>query len=178
MDIPVIVETERLILRKPIIDDAQAVYTTYATDPDVTKYLTWKPHDSVETTKIVLNSFLKGWDEKTEFSFMIVIRDTDTLIGNITLRVDAHGGNVGYVLGKNHWNKGYMTEALEAIVQMALQQKNIYRVWAVHDVENEASGKVLEKAGMRYEGILYKWLISPNIGQVPRDCKCYSIVKD
>ena len=70
-----------------------------------------------------------------------------------------------------------MTEAVRAVVEWALSQPGIYRVWAVCDVDNAASAKVLEKVGMRCEGILRRWVIHPNIDAAPRDCYCYAIIK-
>lgn len=177
MKAPDHLETDRLILRKPVIEDAPAVFSTYAQDPDVTKYLTWKPHENIEVTQEVINNFIKKWNGGSEFSFMIILREEKKLIGNISIRFDSHGGNLGYVLAKEYWGNGYMTEALQSVITWAFAQGSVYRVWAVFDIENEASGKVMEKAGMQYEGILRKWLISPNISDIPRDCKCYSIVK-
>jgi RimJ/RimL family protein N-acetyltransferase len=95
----------------------------------------------------------------------------------IAARVDGHKWELGYVLARGYWGRGYMTEALKALVNWAVQQSEIYRVWAVCDVDNLASARVMEKAGMRREGILRRWSIHPNVSDEPRDSYCYSIVK-
>jgi len=70
-----------------------------------------------------------------------------------------------------------MSEALTSVVQWALAQPEIYRVWATCDIENLASARVLERIGMEREGVLRRWLVHPNVGNEPRDCLCYSVVK-
>ena len=70
-----------------------------------------------------------------------------------------------------------MTEALQPLVNWVINQPEIYRVWAVCDCENLASARVLEKIGMTREGVLRRWLIHPNLSDVPRDCLCYAKVK-
>jgi RimJ/RimL family protein N-acetyltransferase len=86
--------------------------------------------------------------------------------------------NLGYVLGRKFWGQGYMTEAVRAVVDYALAEPEVFRVWAVCDVENAASARVLEKAGMRREGILRRWSMHPNISDEPRDSLCYARVKE
>ncbi len=71
-----------------------------------------------------------------------------------------------------------MSEALTAVVQWAFAQPGIYRVWATCDVDNVASAGVLERVGMQREGVLRRWLVHPNVSDRPRDCFCYSIVKE
>ena len=95
----------------------------------------------------------------------------------IDLRIEGHRADFGYVLGRDYWGQGYATEALQAVVEYALSQDSIVRVWAVCDVENTASARVMEKAGLKREGILRKYIINPHISDEPRDCYCYSIVK-
>jgi RimJ/RimL family protein N-acetyltransferase len=70
-----------------------------------------------------------------------------------------------------------MSEVLTSVVQWALGQPGIYRVWATCDVDNVASARVLERVGMEREGVLRRWLVHPNVGEEPRDCICYSIVR-
>jgi ribosomal-protein-alanine N-acetyltransferase len=107
-----------------------------------------------------------------------LVRKKDTqLIGMIEIRISKHKADLGYVLTKSEWGKGYMPEAVKVIIDWALRQNNIYRVWAVCDLENDSSARVMEKVGMRKEGVLKRWLIHPNIAPEPRDCFCYSVSK-
>ncbi len=95
----------------------------------------------------------------------------------ITVRADAHRWELGYVLARSNWGKGYMTEAVKGLVHWAFQQPAIFRVWAVCDVDNLASARVMEKAGMKREGTLRRWSVHPNVSDEPRDSYCYAIVK-
>jgi RimJ/RimL family protein N-acetyltransferase len=95
----------------------------------------------------------------------------------IEMRIDRFRADFGYAIAKPYWGNGYTTEAAKIIIQWALKQESIYRVWAICDVENLASARVMEKAGMQKEGILRRFTIHPNISAEPRDCYCYAIVK-
>lgn len=95
----------------------------------------------------------------------------------IDVRPQGQRVEIGYVLARAFWNHGYITEAAQAMVDWALRQPEIFRVWAVCDVDNVASSRVLEKIGMRREGVLRRWIIHPNMSAEPRDCYCYAITK-
>ncbi len=172
------ITTDRLSLRKPMMEDAAPIFQLYAQDQKVTKYLTWKPHQSITDTKTFLGRCLDNWKKGISFPWTIVRKKDKQLIGMLEIvGVDHTGIHLGYVLARPYWGNGYMTEALREIIDWALKQKDIYRVWAICDVENFASTRVMEKAGMQKEGILRRWVKTPYFGDKPRDCYCYSIVK-
>lgn len=177
MNPPQVWETDRLRLRRPMMTDAEEIFRQYARDPEVTKYLTWRPNREVEETRAFLRACLVAWEEGKSFQWAIVRKEDDRFLGMIALRVDGHKLEMGYVLAKSHWGKGYMTEAVTALIDWALKQEEIYRVWAVCDVENRASARVLEKAGMKCEGILRRWTVHPTRSEEPRDSYCYSITR-
>jgi RimJ/RimL family protein N-acetyltransferase len=171
-------ETERLYLRRPVIEDATSIFEQYAQDKEVTKYLTWKPHQSIKDTSKFLKRCSKAWKEGTSFPWAIVRKSDNHLLGMIEIvAIDHAGALVGFVLAKRYWDSGYMTETLKAVIDWCLNQKRIFRVWAFCDVENRSSARVMEKAGMQREGILRRWIKLPQLGDKPRDCFCYSIVK-
>ena len=85
--------------------------------------------------------------------------------------------DLGYALSRRCWGQGLMSEALASVVQWALAQPEIFRVWATCDLDNAASARVLERVGMEREGVLRRWLVHPNLSDAPRDALCYSIVK-
>jgi len=172
------IETNRFILRKPMMEDASPIFKLYAQDPEVTKYLTFKPHQSIDETKTFLKRCLANWKNNTSFPWTIIRMKDKQLIGMIEIvNIDHTGVNLGYVLARPYWGQGYMTEVLQKIIAWALNQNDIYRVWAICDIENTASTRVLQKSGMQREGILRRWVILPNMSEVPRDCFCYSIVR-
>jgi len=83
----------------------------------------------------------------------------------------------GYVLGRAHWGKRLMPEALSYLVNWSMDQPEIFRAWAFCDVENPASARVMEKAGMTREGVLRRWHVCPSIGPEPRNCIVCAKVK-
>jgi ribosomal-protein-alanine N-acetyltransferase len=158
-------ETERFTLRKPRMDDARAIFSAYAQDPLVTRYMTWRPHKNLEETYRIVELMLKLWDEGDAYSYAITLKNSDSVIGMIAMHPDGFKVGIGYVLARPYWNKGYITEP------------DIYRVFATCDIENLASVRAMEKVGMQREGILRKYIVHPNISDEPRDAYMYAIVK-
>ena len=171
------VETERLVLRLPVRDDAKRIYEAFGTDPEVTRYLGWRPHTSPEQAEEAMSRRLAALAEGRELSWVLTLRETGELIGNLSLWPGGHQVELGYVLGRAHWNRGYMTEAARALIDWALAQDGVYRVWASADVDNTASARVLEKCGMRHEGVLRRFGVHPNVSAEPRDCVLYARVR-
>ncbi|MBV9958558.1 MAG: GNAT family N-acetyltransferase [Acidobacteria bacterium] len=174
---PLRIETARLVLRKPVAEDATAIFEAYAQDELVARYLTWPPHENVEVTERVVAGCIAAWEGGARFPYVIELRETGAVVGMIEMRHDEFRVDVGYVLAREHWGRGLMTEALREIVAWALSQEKIYRVSATCDTENAGSARVLEKAGMQREGILRRRAVHPNMSPEPRDCYCYSAVK-
>jgi ribosomal-protein-alanine N-acetyltransferase len=177
MNPPEQIETERLILRKPRMEDAPAIHTGYAQDPEVTRYLTWRPNKDLKETHHFVELGLKLWDEGSAYSYAITLKGSDSVIGMIAMHPDGFKVGIGYVLASPYWGKGYMTEAARAVTNWLLAQPDIFRVFATCDVENPASARVMEKVGMVREGILRRNSIHPNVGDEPRDSYIYAIVK-
>ncbi len=170
-------ETPRLLLRPPVMEDAETIYQAYATDKLVTRFLMWQPHRSIEETEHFLKRCRQVWRDGSAFPWVITLKQNNEMIGMVELSVDGHKAELGYVLAQSYWDQGYASEAASLVVDWTIAQPSIFRVWAVCDVDNHASGRVLEKAGMQLEGTLRRWLMHPNTGQKPRDCYVYSIVK-
>ncbi|MFH0909051.1 MAG: GNAT family N-acetyltransferase [bacterium] len=173
---PKTLSTKRLSLRQVRRSDAKPIFTTYAQDHEATRYLVWRPHRDIEETREFIQRCAEAWQKGTEFTWAICLRD-NTLIGCIALRIDGFKADTGYVIARPFWGKGFASEALKAVVDWAMQQPWIFRVWAVCDVENPASARVMEKVGMKKEGLLRRWIIHPHMSSAPRDCLCYSRVK-
>ena len=168
---------ERLTLRRPRMDDVPVIFAAYAQDPEVTRYMTWRPHKNVEETYRIVKLMLTHWDAGSAYSYVITLKDSDSAIGMITMHPDGFKVGLGYVLARPHWGKGYMSEAALAVTNWLLEQPDVYRVFAICDVENLASTRVMEKAGMTREGILHRNSIHPNVSDEPRDSYIYAIVK-
>ena len=174
---PDTLETDRLLLRLPIIHDADAIFEAYAQDEEVTKFLIWRPHQKIDTTRKFIHRCIRSWKEETAFPWVIVRKKDERLIGMIELRIEGFRADLGYVIAREFWGQGYATEVTKFVIEWALTQEHIYRVWATCDIENLASARVLEKASMQLEGILRRHIIHPNISDEPRNSFCYSIVK-
>jgi [ribosomal protein S5]-alanine N-acetyltransferase len=174
---PEILETERLRLRKPGLQDAEEIFRKYAQDPEVTKYLTWQPNRNAQETYDFVRACLQAWDDGKSFHWVVVRKEDQEILGMATARADDHKWELGYVLARSYWGKGYMTEVVKKLVDCGVKQEGIYRVWSVCDVDNLASARVMEKAGMQREGILRRWSMHPTISAEPRDSYCYSITK-
>ena len=176
---PTLIETKRLFLRKPRMEDAPAVFDGWARHPEVTCYLTWHPHESVKQTEELLVRSIEAWDGGTNFRYLLEIKESGALAGMIELRLEKEPFKVsfGYTGAYAQWGKGYMTEAVRACIQWAFGQPTVYRVYATVDVDNIPSQRVLEKAGMQREGLLRRESFHPNISPEPRDCYMYAIVK-
>jgi RimJ/RimL family protein N-acetyltransferase len=170
-------ETDRLLARPPTFADAQVIFENYASDPEVAKYMTWRPHRDVVETLEFLGRCERVWVDGSAFPWSLWLKNTGEFVGFCEIRVHGSSVDLGYALSRRWWRHGLMSEALRSVVQWALAQSDIYRVWATCDVENLASARVLERVGMEREGNLRRWLVHPNISDTPRDCLCYSIVK-
>jgi RimJ/RimL family protein N-acetyltransferase len=169
--------TTRLLLRPPRMSDAPAIFSKYAQDLEATRYLVWRPSKNIQETEEFLKRYVAGWGIDSDFPWAITLKENGELIGMTGLRINWFKADLGYVLGRPWWGHGYATEAVRPIVDWALSQPSIYRVWAMCDVDNLASARVLEKVGMSREGVLRRSQMHPNVSDEPRDSYCYAIVK-
>jgi ribosomal-protein-alanine N-acetyltransferase len=176
MQPPLHIETERLTLRLPRVTDADAIFTRYASDPEVPRYMTWAPHQSPSETVAFLERSLQSADTGQRWPWVITERGgNDQAIGMFTLAQDnSFCVHFGYVLARTHWGQGLIVEAASAILEWVQQQPEIYRCYAVCDVENRASARVLEKLKLRYEGILRRAILHPNARREPSDVHMFS----
>ena len=151
------IETERLILRRFTLKDAVYMYYNWASDPEVTKYLTWPAHTSLKVTRDLLEEWVPRYADGGYFNWVIEYKETGKPIGNISvvkLNENTEAADIEYCMGRAYWGKGLMPEALMAVVEYLFDVVGLNRIAACHDVNNPNSGKVMKKAGMRWEGIL------------------------
>jgi ribosomal-protein-alanine N-acetyltransferase len=169
--------TERLLLRRPVPDDAPLIAREYAHDPEVTRYLLFRPDQTDGEIADFVDTCVGNWEKQKSYAWVIERRDTGELAGMIDARIDSYMVNVGYVLARRQWGNGFAAEALRAVVGWALEQPEIHRIWAVCAVENAPSMRVLEKAGLGRESFLPANMVFPNLGPEMHDCVCYSLVR-
>lgn len=174
---PIEYVTKRLIIREPIQSDALALFENYTRDPEVTKYLTWVPHKSIDETKRWIDFCIQNATTDKGVNRVIALKEDNQAIGMFDFQVHGFDVHFGYVLAKAYWNKGLMTEAMQQAVEYYHQVQCIYRIWAVHDIENPASGRVMTKLGLKYEGTLKRYTIHPNLSNEPRDVCLYALTR-
>ncbi len=155
-------ETDRLILRPFAMADAEAMWRNWASDPEVTKFLTWPAHESVDVSKMVLSDWTSQYERPDYYQWAIVPKDLMEPIGSMAVvhQNEKHQRvEIGYCIGKNWWRRGYTSEALSRLVRFFFEELEVRRVEARHDPHNPGSGAVMRKSGMHYEGTLrqYGW---------------------
>ena len=170
-------ETERLILRRFTVDDAEAMFHNWASDPEVTKYLTWPTHKSVEDSKWFIDFCLGNYPDSAFYNWVLELKDTHELIGNIsfvTVLEEVNSMELGWVIGREYWGKGYAPEAAGKVFDTVFDEVGVNCIFAFHDINNPKSGAAMKKLGMKFEGILRQCKRN-NQGIV--DCARYSILK-
>ncbi len=151
------IETQRLILRRFTIEDADDMFNNWASDPEVTRYLTWPVHPSVEFTRSLLIEWVSQYENGGHFNWAMELKETGRVIGDISvvkLNENTQAADMGYCMSRAYWGQGLMPEALEAVMAYLFDVVGLNRIAACHDVNNPKSGRVMDKAGMRQEGIL------------------------
>lgn len=171
-------ETERLVLRRFTLEDAGAMYRNWASDPEVTKFLTWPTHSSVDVTKMVLADWVADYEKEDTYQWCIARKENDEPIGNIAVvssNPKAEAFEIGYCISRKCWHQGITSEALKAVMHFLLEEVGAKRIESRHDTKNPHSGNVMKKCGLKYEGtrIQADW---NNTGIC--DCALYGYVKD
>lgn len=168
-------ETPRLVLRQPCAADARLVFEAYAQDPEVARYMIWRPHVALAETEAFIAGCIEAWSNGARKPYMLALRDNaQQPIGMLEARMHSHTVDIGYVLTRQHWGQGFMPEAVHALTEAALGLPRFFRVQATCDVENLASARALEKAGFMREARLERYTVHPNISSEPRDCFMYA----
>ena len=146
---------ERLVLRPYRLEDAPAMYQNWCSDPEVCRFLTWHPHQDVAETEALLSLWVPAYCQDACYRWGITL--DGELIGNISV-VRWNERNVvaelGYCLGRQWWGQGYMTEAFRLVIDFLFQQVGFRRIAMRHARENIGSGRVMQKAGLKYEGCM------------------------
>lgn len=148
-------ETERIILRKISVDDADDMYE-YSKEYGVTKYLTWSPHADKGVTLDYLIYLQDRYKTGDFFDWAVVCKDTDKMIGTCgftRFHFKDNGAEIGYVLNPNYYGKGIATEVVGRVVRFGFENLRLERIEGRFMIENEASRRVMEKNGMIFEGV-------------------------
>ena len=149
------IETKRLLLRAFQPGDAEPMYRNWASDPEVTKFLTWPTHKSVEVSQAVVDSWVKESAGAKYYQWAIVPKELGEPIGSISavkVNEETDSATIGYCIGRAWWGQGIVVEALRALIAFFFDEVEANCVNACHDPRNPNSGKVMRKSGMTYEG--------------------------
>lgn len=172
-------ETDRLILRRFEINDVDGMFYNWATDSLTCRYLSWDIHDNIEFTMSIITSWINEYDNGS-YNWVVELKDTNEIIGSISaVKINKKHSNVelGYCYGSKYWGKGYASEALRCVIEFFLNVCNIHLVEAFHISGNPASGRVMEKAGMKKDAILRDRRVNKYTKEL-NDLIVYSIKKD
>lgn len=148
------IKTDRLLLRKFNVNDAEAIFSAWTSDERVAKYTSWNAHKSIEDTKAYVE-YIASKAKISDYNW--VIKLDSKIIGSINVCYsDEHLeiAGIAYVVAHDYWGKGYMTEAARAVIKFLFNDVNYRKIIAGCDSENIGSARVMEKAGMKREAVL------------------------
>jgi [ribosomal protein S5]-alanine N-acetyltransferase len=171
------IETERLLLRKITLNDASDMFE-YASNPEVSEYTMWSTHTSIEDTKYFLKSLTKMYKRRELVDWGIVHKAEKKFIGTcgfVEWSMTHSRAEIGYALSARYWREGYMSEAVNAIIEFGFREMLLNRIVGRCEVNNIASARVMEKVGMQLEGILRQQLF---VKGRYWDLKIYSILRE
>lgn len=150
-----VIETERLILRPFQENDVEPMFRNWASDPEVTKFLTWPVHENADISRHVVRSWIDENKNPRNYQWAIELKEIHEPIGSISaVKADdsTESATIGYCIGRSWWRLGITTEALRAVIAFFFREVGVNCVNACHDPRNPNSGKVMRKCGMTYEG--------------------------
>ena len=172
-------ETTRLVLRRFEPADAEPMFKNWASDAEVTTFLTWPTHENVDTSSAIIEQWIAAYANDTWYQWAIVPKDgKDEPIGSISvvrMNEATEAVTVGYCIGRAWWHQGFTSEALSAVIDFLFSEVGANRIEANHDTRNPNSGGVMRKCGMTYEGTLRSIMIN---NQGLCDACFYSILRD
>ena len=164
MKAPSTLRSDRLFLRRPAWADAEGIFARFGGDPEVTQYVGWPRHRSVGDTSAFLQFSDKEWERWPAGPYLILSREDGRLLGATGLAFETpYRASTGYVLARDVWGRGYATEVLRVMVDLA-PSLGIQRLYAICHAQHRASARVLEKCGFEREGILRSHTRFPNLG--------------
>lgn len=172
------IETQRLILRRFTAEDSPAMFRNWASDPHVTEYLIWPAYTDESGVAEYLQSVAAQYKNPAFYEWAIVLKASNEPIGSIgcvRLREEIAAMELGYCLGRKWWRRGLVPEALQAVIHFLFTNTDVNRIEAKHDVRNPASGAVMKKCGMQYEGTLRQ---AARYNQGLCDAALYSILRE
>ena len=178
MHLPEQLITERLLLRWPTDADADEMFARYASDPEVTRYLRFVTHSSVDDTHAYLSGAAESRAAGTDFVWLVRERLSGKLLGAIGAHTTGSGAvELGYCYARDAWGRGVATEAARAVIAVVSEDESIRRIFATCAPENVASARVLEKVGLKFECTLRRHVVLANLDGEPHDADRFGFVR-
>ncbi len=171
-----ILYTDRLVLRELTVNDAQTILNCFS-NPDVLRHYGQNPLTSLDQVRQIINNFSKNYNEKRGIKWGIELKGQEGIIGTIGFQewsTEHKRAEISYALFPESWGKGYALEAVNKVISFGFQEMELVRIGAIVFTENDASNKLLIKAGFEKEGLLKKYMRQNN---VPYDTYIYSLIK-
>ncbi|MGE7112474.1 GNAT family N-acetyltransferase [Lysinibacillus sp. NPDC047702] len=171
-----ILHTDRLVLRELTVNDAQAILNCFS-NSDVLRHYGQNPLTNLDQVRQIINNFSKNYDEKRGIKWGIELKGQEGIIGTIGFQewsIEHKRAEISYALFPESWGKGYALEAVNKVISFGFQEMELVRIGAIVFTENDASNKLLIKAGFEKEGLLKKYIYQSN---VPYDTYIYSLIK-
>ncbi len=151
-------ESARLLLRPFVLGDADAMFRNWASDAEVTRFLTWSPHADRAATQALLETWTAQYADPAFYQWAIVPKSLGEPIGAISVvqPIDARirAAEIGYCIGRPWWHEGITSEAFSLVIDLLSDRVGVNKIVARHDTENPRSGRVMQRCGLRREGTL------------------------
>jgi len=170
-----VLHTDRLVLRELTVNDAQAILNCFS-NPDVLRHYGQNPLTSLDQVRLIINNFSKSYEEKCGIKWGIELKGQAGIIGTIGFQewsTEHKRAEISYALFPESWGKGYALEAVNKVISFGFQEMKLVRIGAIVFTENDASNKLLTKAGFEKEGVLKKYIHQNNISY---DTYSYSLI--
>ncbi|PKL08363.1 MAG: hypothetical protein CVV51_09320 [Spirochaetae bacterium HGW-Spirochaetae-7] len=172
LKMPETIDIGILLLRRPRLTDIDAIFE-YGSDQQVSYYADWKRLTDKTSLESRLISRDEAWMDGTEYNWVITEKVNDTAIGGLSCTIQDGKAEIGYLLNRKYWNRGYTTDVVKKVIGILVNDACVKSVWATCDKDNAGSIRVLEKSGMKREKLLKKFRVRPNISEKPRDAYLY-----
>lgn len=172
-------EADRIVLRPFRIEDATAMYRNWASRTDNIQYVPWSAHTSPDFTKELIQEWIDSYTNPNSYRWGIALKESpEELIGDlsvVSLNLRTQAAEIGFILSKDYWGQGLMTEALKRTLAFLFDDVEVNRVFIGHAKDNIASDRVIQKAGFRYEGTFRQVVF---LKGVLTDFVSYAILKE
>lgn len=176
----VMLETERLILRRIELNDALDMFNGWCNDKDVCRYLPWDCHGTIEVTKELLNMWVDDYNNSHIYRWIVILKENNKPIGTVDVvnkDIDNSVFELGHCYSKETWGKGIATEVFSRVIKFLFEEVGVEVITAKHNEGNNASGRVMQKANMKFDGVLRSRVID-KVTKEREGFVFYSITKD